>query len=106
MLHPLAGVREAFQRVVAGGDKLAPLLILCSEEADTPSLRHLLPKEPPAPMPRVVLAIGPEGGWTPEEFAGARASGFVAGSLGPRILRTETAVIAAIAAIQYALGNG
>jgi 16S rRNA (uracil1498-N3)-methyltransferase len=106
VLHPLAGVRETFQRVVAGTDELAPLLILCSEEADTPSLRHLLPKVPPAPMPRVVLAIGPEGGWTPEEFAGARASGFVAACLGPRILRTETAVIAAIAAIQYALANG
>ena len=106
VLHSLAGVREAFQRVATGGEKLAPLLILCSEEVDAPPLRHLLPKEPPAPMSRVALAIGPEGGWTPEEFAGARASGFVAVSLGPQILRTETAVIAAIAAVQYALGNG
>lgn len=42
----------------------------------------------------VIAAIGPEGGWTDEEVAAALASGWQATSLGPRILRVETAAIA------------
>jgi len=48
---------------------------------------------------RIRLAIGPEGGWTPEEetlFAGER---WKAASLGPRILRAETAAIAAVSVV-------
>lgn len=40
--------------------------------------------------------VGPEGGWTPEETAEAVAAGFTPVSLGPRILRCETAVLAAL----------
>jgi 16S rRNA (uracil1498-N3)-methyltransferase len=43
------------------------------------------------------LAIGPEGGWTDEEVAILESRGFVRYSLGARILRTDTATIAAIA---------
>ena len=50
------------------------------------------------------LAIGPEGGWTDEEFAAAEAAGFRQASLGSLILRTETAVVAALANLNYALG--
>jgi|SRR6202030_3119465 len=51
----------------------------------------------------VSLAVGPEGGWIDNEFASARASGFVEASLGENILRTETAVIASLAVLQFAL---
>lgn len=47
---------------------------------------------------RIALAIGPEGGWTDQEFEAASAAGFRETSLGPNILRTETAVIAGLAA--------
>jgi 16S rRNA (uracil1498-N3)-methyltransferase len=53
---------------------------------------------------RVTIAIGPEGGWTDAEFASAAACGFVEVALGANILRTETAVCAALAAVQYAFG--
>jgi 16S rRNA (uracil1498-N3)-methyltransferase len=53
----------------------------------------------------VVLAIGPEGGWTEAEISAATAAGFSEISLGAAILRTETAVCAALAAVQYALGE-
>ena len=43
-----------------------------------------------------VLAVGPEGGWTDEEVERLEAKGFARMSLGPRILRTDTALIALI----------
>jgi 16S rRNA (uracil1498-N3)-methyltransferase len=52
-----------------------------------------------------VLAIGPEGGWTEAEFECARQHGFCEASLGQLILRAETAVIAALAAVNYALSG-
>jgi 16S rRNA (uracil1498-N3)-methyltransferase len=61
--------------------------------------------EAPDAKPRAVtLAIGPEGGWTDAEFAVAAAAGFAEASLGENILRTETAVCAALAGIVFALG--
>jgi 16S rRNA (uracil1498-N3)-methyltransferase len=55
--------------------------------------------------PGVCLAIGPEGGWTEGEFAAGAVSGFRQASMGKLILRTETAVIAALAAVNYAFGK-
>ena len=49
------------------------------------------------PADRLLLAVGPEGGWTDEEVAMLEEKGFVRYSLGPRILRTDTAVIALLA---------
>lgn len=51
----------------------------------------------------VALAIGPEGGWTDAEIASARAAGFIEASLGENILRTETAVLASMAILGFAL---
>ena len=50
-------------------------------------------------MPDLELAIGPEGGWASEEEALYDANGWQAVSLGPRILRAETAAIAALAVV-------
>lgn len=59
-----------------------------------------------SPSPRrIAVFIGPEGGLSPEEVALARAHGARPVTLGPRILRTETAGIAAVAAILFALGD-
>ncbi|WP_017916573.1 16S rRNA (uracil(1498)-N(3))-methyltransferase [Xanthomonas sacchari] len=53
----------------------------------------------------VTIAIGPEGGWSPRDRATLEAAGFVGLRLGPRILRTETAGLAAIAALQAHYGD-
>ncbi len=53
----------------------------------------------------VVLAVGPEGGFSPHEHAALHQCGFVAVQLGPRILRTETAALAALAAMQVCWGD-
>ena len=57
------------------------------------------------PSGAVLLLVGPEGGLAPEEQALARERGFRPVSLGPRILRTETAALAALAALQSACGD-
>lgn len=54
---------------------------------------------------RILLLIGPEGGWSASEREVAHASGFTSVSLGARILRAETAAVAALAIIQSRLGE-
>ena len=53
----------------------------------------------------VLFLLGPEGGFSEAEVACARQEGFRPVSLGPRILRAETATLAATAILQFALGN-
>src|SRR4029077_16553400 len=72
----------------------AAIKILLSEEPEAPALRKLLTGRA---APSAALAIGPEGGWAGEEFVIAQKAGFREASLGKLILRTETAVIAALA---------
>ncbi len=56
-----------------------------------------VPARADLPPARTLVAVGPEGGWTDEEVARLEAKGFVRLSLGSRILRTDTAVIALLA---------
>ena len=49
----------------------------------------------------VVLALGPEGGFSPDEISLLNSLGFIAAGLGERILRLETAVVAALTLVQY-----
>jgi 16S rRNA (uracil1498-N3)-methyltransferase len=53
----------------------------------------------------VVLLVGAEGGFAPAEQAAAQAGGFEPVRLGPRILRTETAPVAALAVLQALWGD-
>ena len=59
----------------------------------------------PATLGECVLAVGPEGGWSPRDRVQLLAAGFTGLRLGPRVLRTETAGIAAIAALQSRAGD-
>ena len=53
----------------------------------------------------VILLVGPEGGLAPAEVATAQRWGFQSARMGPRVLRTETAALAALAAIQVRWGD-
>lgn len=58
-----------------------------------------------SPATKVCVLIGPEGGFSDTEFEDAEIAGFRPVSLGPRVLRTETAAIAAIAVLQSLWGD-
>jgi 16S rRNA (uracil1498-N3)-methyltransferase len=81
----------------------AAVKIICWEEEPHRGIRDVL--EAPLPLGPVAVLVGPEGGWTETEVAQARAHGFVSVSLGPRILRTETAAVTLISLIRYAQGE-
>lgn len=57
------------------------------------------------PADTVTLLVGPEGGWNEEETQAAQLAGFAPMALGPRVLRTETAAVAALAAMQALWGD-
>jgi 16S rRNA (uracil1498-N3)-methyltransferase len=81
--------------------KTAPVKILLAERSDGASLSNL----PLHNDGDVWLLIGPEGGWEEAEFRHMREQGFVGVTLGPRILRAETAAIAALTILQSRLGE-
>jgi len=58
-----------------------------------------------APETKVCVMIGPEGGFSDSEYADAEVSGFNAVTLGPRVLRTESAAIATLAILQSLWGD-
>jgi len=94
---PVAELAAWLARPVAGGE--SALRLLLSPGGET-GLRGL-----PRPAAAIVLLAGPEGGFTPEEEAAARHCGFTPVRLGPRVLRTETAAVAALAALQALWGD-
>jgi 16S rRNA (uracil1498-N3)-methyltransferase len=83
-------------KAALAGVTAAAKLLLAETEQDR-SLRSELASSPEGQFASVALAIGPEGGWTPEEMTLFSESGWKPVTLGPRILRAETAAIAALA---------
>ncbi|MDF3031909.1 MAG: rRNA methyltransferase [Moraxellaceae bacterium] len=67
-----------------------------------PAVQGALPRERVA---STALLVGPEGGLSDAEITAAQAQGFVPWQLGPRVLRTETAPVAALAVLQALLGD-
>ena len=87
----------------------AGLCLLPWEEERSLGLRTVLRQEMPSlqagERPIVSLFVGPEGGFTEKEVESARSRGVRVVSLGRRILRSETAGIASVAAVLYELGE-
>jgi len=87
----------------ARNDKKETLKLILSESYKEQNLKKILKAE--KDTNHIVLLIGPEGGFSKEEITSAVESGFKEVSLGPRILRTETAPLAIISIIQYDMGD-
>lgn len=82
------------------GEPSSGVRFLLSPQAATTRLRDLAP-----PQGKITLLVGPEGGWNTQETDAALSAGFTPLALGPRVLRTETAAVAALAAMQALWGD-
>ena len=96
-LLPLCGFREFIGQASPEAFKL-----FFWEKESTQSLRHLQQQRGAKP---VLITIGPEGGFSAEEAAEATKHGFHLATLGRRILRAETAAIAAVSLAQFLWGD-
>jgi 16S rRNA (uracil1498-N3)-methyltransferase len=86
----------------AAGDEPHTLRLLFWEEEKETSL-HDLP--PLTDYKQIHLLLGPEGGFSKEEVELAGRAGYQSVTLGPRILRAETATVAATAIVRYLAGD-
>ena len=116
--HLISGAEQAFDtrlpevthghsllEVVASLPDRAVRVALDHYEASEALARCRLPDDTAgASRPELVLAFGPERGWSNAERAALRGSGFVLAHLGSRVLRTETAVVVAVALVKARRG--
>jgi 16S rRNA (uracil1498-N3)-methyltransferase len=100
---PVLGPALPFGEACADSVAAHDLSILPAVAADGEGLAAALPVH--SQIERVALLVGPEGGYTPEEVALAAGQGLRVVTLGPRILRAETAGVVAPALVLYALGE-
>ncbi len=91
----------SFDRVLEAGDRA--LRILPYEGETVYTLKEIADRYPETG--RIMACIGPEGGFSPEEVRQAEEKNFIAVSLGPRILRAETAVLTLIGLLQFLWGD-
>lgn len=92
--------------------EVQPLVAVPEYRAPSEAVKVLLSPLSKLPLSRIalkgndfILAAGPEAGFTAEEEAALADAGFVPASLGPRVLRTETAAVAALAALSALRGD-
>jgi 16S rRNA (uracil1498-N3)-methyltransferase len=74
------------------------------EDAAEPLCAPALHEDAPPPA-SVLVVLGPEGGFSPEEARSAAEAGFRLARMGPRVLRAETAAVTACALVQYLFGD-
>ena len=99
-----APLRRRLQRPSDSADALnlpEALRVVLAESEEQTLLRDVLQTD--ATVGGIVLAVGPEGGWTEEELQSFQQAGWISASLGNTILRAETAAIAAIAVVASTL---
>lgn len=99
---PQVGEITSLNHVLSEAGESCLVLFLWEQEKNR-GLKEVLREQ--QNIKKVVLLVGPEGGFTSEEVELAISRGAVSVSLGPRILRTETAAVAAAAMVLYELGD-
>jgi len=103
-LAPVATL-EAWMGATPRGADAGPARLLLSPRAEASLPAFAAARRESLLAGGVTLLIGPEGGLSPDEEEAARRAGFTGVSLGPRILRTETAGLACLATLNAVLGG-
>lgn len=101
---PQVEATQPFAATCAAPPEGTLALLACLGPAARPLREALQPCRATAPR-EIRLYIGPEGGFAPQELQQARAAGIELVSLGPRVLRTETAALALLSLVLYELGD-
>lgn len=98
-IEPLGTLQDVLRRAMTSDVKI----LFWENQPQPMDLREVLP---PGTCPQKVFAIvGPEGGFSPPEVEAAVAGGFFTAGLGPRILKAETAAVAAATLLQFVFGD-
>jgi 16S rRNA (uracil1498-N3)-methyltransferase len=105
--------RQCGRSVVPGVSEVVPLEAFLAAPPDglrlllsvSCGVTAMLAEVLPAHLEEVAVLVGPEGGFEDAEIDAAQRAGFEVVGMGPRVLRTETAALAAVAAIQFARGD-
>jgi 16S rRNA (uracil1498-N3)-methyltransferase len=92
-----------FEGVLGHGASCDLQIVFYENEAAT--LKSLMTPDLPSAPRKILLILGPEGGFTDQEIVKARAAGCLVAGLGSRILRAETAAIAACTLTQFLYGD-
>jgi len=93
----------SFEKMLALGEGVDLKIIFWENE--TEPLHRSCFSELRENFPQALVVLGPEGGLTDQEVAKAKSCDFVTAALGPRILRADTATVAACAIVQYLFGD-
>ena len=108
----ISACEQCGRNVVPKVDAIQPLADWLAEPSRQDDTRIVLDPASPEALTsiassksHVTLLVGPEGGLSEVEYRQSQACGYVRASFGPRILRTETAAIAAVCAVQIAWGD-
>lgn len=107
----IAACEQCARNRVPEVSDIAPLPVGLAQSAMTPFKLMLAPDGQhtlhslPRPDGDITMLAGPEGGFDAHEYSAALAAGFIPIRLGPRILRTETAALTALAAMQTLWGD-
>jgi 16S rRNA (uracil1498-N3)-methyltransferase len=96
------GATVSFEEVLSLGQSCD--LKIAFWENELKPIKATLPK-PDRQINKILAILGPEGGFTSQEIKSAKDQGFATAALGPRVLRAETAVIAASVLLQYLFGD-
>lgn len=99
---PVVEQPRAYAEFLKQGD-IPELRLVCAILPEAQPIRQVLETARTAGRREVVVLIGPEGDFSPAEYAAAIAAGYAPVSLGPIILRVETAVFMALSSARYAL---
>ena len=102
---PVLSPPHSFPDALADVEHVDMALIPWENETENDAVRALADRAAQLPSPRIALFIGPEGGFDESEIEVAQAAGVQSVTLGPRILRAETAAVVASTIVLSAMGD-